>query len=79
MTKTEEKCVTLHSGERAAHSDRTFAVARKTNNRKMKIIAFTVFITSLRKLYNTLIINMSILHVGILTPNRLENSAWRIK
>gem|GEM_PF-6206790 len=45
----------------------------------MKIIAFTVFITSLRKFYNTLIINISILHVGILTPNRLENCAWRIK
>ena len=34
MTKTEEKYVTLHSGERAAHSGKMFAVARKTNNGK---------------------------------------------
>ena len=34
MTKTEEKYVTLLSGERAAHSDWTFAVARKTKNEK---------------------------------------------
>ena len=74
MTKTEEKYVTLHFKNRSHGREKRRLRPAKQNNKTMEIIAFTVFITSLRKFYNTLIINISILQCGYPAPNRLENS-----
>ena len=71
MTKTEEKCVTLHLQKQVARKRKTPFATGETNNKTMKIIAFTVFITSLRKFYNTLIINISILQCGYSDPQQV--------
>ena len=71
MRKTEEKCVTLHLQKQVARKRKTPFATGETNNKTMKIIAFTVFITSLRKFYNTLIINISILQCGYSDPQQV--------